>query len=169
MICASHRMIPAPSPRGTNNARVFVPAFRFAAPIAAYDSKRGLARDSKTFDPEGELDIEDNHPVVAAMKYARARLNSTECQALKHLLGKAMLSSPKEEDDFEDEGEKLSPEKQARIDEEDATAGDTLLESERWDAARDKRRAKLGKDEPPPFSGRPRPGGSMDPLRANDS
>ena len=106
-----------PSPTGRNRAGLFLPA-SFGGPVAAYDGKYGLrgACDGAKFNPEGELDLEDNHPVVAAMKYARQRLNSAECQALKHLLGKAALSSPKEEEDFEDTAEDdesdLSPEKQ---------------------------------------------------------
>ena len=150
--------IPMPSPNNTNKARLYVPASRFG-PVAAYDFKRGLASDGKKFDPEGDLELPDDHPAVSAMRYARARLNSSDCQVLKHLLRKAALSSPKEEDDFEDEPTE-DDEGEGGMSNAERSALARKVEAE----AQDKKR-KLGKDEPPPFPGRPRQGGTTDPLR----
>ena len=150
---ASHR-IPMPSPSGRNRAGLFLPAGRFAGPVAAYDSKRGLGRDEDYSEEEpdagGELDgIAANHPCAAALTFAGKRLGAAKMKMLQHLLGEAAMLPEREEDVGEGE--------------------DTLLESERWDSARDKKGRRGAQDEPPPFSGRPRPGGTMDPIRASDS
>jgi hypothetical protein len=146
-----------PSPRGTNKAGLFIPASpRFGA---AYDGRRGLGRDAalstspNSGAPMGRRAEDDDpgegeHPAHEVLRRARASLSASECQQLRDLLGRLLMA---EQDDGEPDDEDA-----------DGTTGTP-------DAGADTR--QLGRDETPPFSGRPRPGGEMDPIvkRAQDA
>jgi hypothetical protein len=139
-----------PSPRGTNKAGLFIPASRFGAAKAAYDAKRGLQRYGRdqNDDPRDD-DTNGEHPAHEVMRRARKSLTTAECEPLRALLGR-LLMAEKEDAEEDDDGEA------------DGRTGTP-------DAGADKR--KMGRDEPPPFSGRPRPGGKVDPIvkRAQDA
>jgi hypothetical protein len=130
-----------PSPRGTNKAGLFIPASRFGH--AAYDARRGLGRDAG----ESTSPNMREHPATEVLRRARAALSASECQQLRDLLGRLLIAE-------QDDGEP---------DDEDAA------ETTGTPEGADKR--KMGRDEPPPFSGRPRPGGEVDPIvkRAQDA
>ena len=147
----SHR-IPAPSPHGTNRAGL-LPASKFAGAVAAYDAKPKWARDQEEKPEEENLDgVSSGHPCASALAFARGRLSGSNFQVLRRLLGEVMLRE-EPPNPLENEDDEVPPEKQHAIEKEDDEA-----------QAVDRRR-KLGKDEPPPFSGRPRPGGKMDPIK----
>lgn len=99
--------IPMPSPRGTNKAGLFIPA-RFGA---AYNSRRGLARDElpaaalstspNSGAPMGRRaeDDEDEggqgereHPAHEILRRARASLSADDCYRLKTILGRLIMA-----------------------------------------------------------------------------
>jgi hypothetical protein len=139
--------IPMPSPRGTNRAGLFIPASRFGAAKAAYDAKRGLRYGRDQNDDPRDDDTNGEHPAHEVLRRARKSLTTAECEPLRALLGRLLMAEKEDaEDDDDDE------------DEADGRTGTP-------DAGR------TARDEPPPFPGRPRPGGENEPVlsRAQDA
>jgi hypothetical protein len=95
---------------------------------------------------DAESNEESGHPAHEVMRRARASLRTSECEQLRALLGKLLMAEREDEDD-------------------DGSEQEADGRSRTPDAGR------MSTDEPPPFSGRPRPGGEVDPIvkRAQDA
>lgn len=98
------KYVNAPSPRGTNTAKLFVPADRFAHianPQGAYDSRHGLG-------------IDTDDPISRVLMLLEARLTPLELDAVKQILA-ARSMRPAEPRDPEQIGEDGWPRRRPRV------------------------------------------------------